>query len=346
MTAHTFRFFRFLFCLFFATISFLSPARISAYESGVREALNAAAAPFFGFYFLFLRRPLTLLDSKFDVAGVVTDVNGKKLNDVSIVLFFSRPKDSWGTESEGFSETIHADGDFHIEKRWYTSMRATFHKDGYYSESFMFYRDSKRKDQSPVQECFSVKMREMGTLANMFNVAGRVKYDFESGNLSLCDLTGLPDKKTSIEAVSPGEFPLAIKKYLFLDFKRDENNNIICKNHKIRGVPEPVPGSFLLNFVSPDPDDGFIPVEKPIQDITYLTEAPKIGYNAKKLVIPYKDEDCRYYFYIRCGNFYGKGVVSCISAIHNEHNHYCSLYVEIFLNRKAGDTNLRSRMTY
>ena len=148
MTRHAFRFFRFRFCLFFATISFLSPARISAYEPGVREALNAAAAPFFGFYFLFLRRPLTLLDSKFDVAGVVTDVNGKKLNDVSIVLFFSRPKDSWGTESEGFSETIHADGDFHIEKRWYTSMEVTFHKEGYHSESFMFYTQGSANNSS------------------------------------------------------------------------------------------------------------------------------------------------------------------------------------------------------
>ena len=138
--------------------------------------------------------------------------------------------------------------------------------------------------------------------------------------------------------------PVPLQKYICSDFVRDDQGEIIFGKKNGRGIHSPAPETYLLRLVSPDQKDGFILVEEPVKDCTYLTDAPQDGYNAKELVIPYEN-DRNYYFYIRCGKFYGKGVIQNLDA-RNGTYHYYGFYVEIFFNRKVGDTNLRSRMTY
>jgi hypothetical protein len=70
--------------------------------------------------------------------------------------------------------------------------------------------------------------------------------------------------------------------------------------------------------------------------MSYLTDAPDTAYLSKELVLPYKDKRDSY-FYIKCGNVYGKGRVSTIAR----NNDYWAS-VEILFNETPGDRNLRT----
>ena len=279
-----------------------------------------------------------------DIIGIVTDTESVRLENVNMQIEFRRPKDFWATHSEGINETMKINGSFSIRKEHYTSVTILFHKDGYFSEKITLYT-GKKADESDfaIQSHFHIKLRKIGTLANLIRFEGRIKYDVKFNCQSVCDLSNLAEGKMNCEIVPLGD-PVPLQKYVCSDFGRDDQGAIIFGKKNGRGIHSPAPETYLLRLISPDQKDGFILIEEPVKDCTYLTDAPQDGYNAKELVIPYKN-DRNYYFYIRCGNFYGKGVIQNLDA-RNGAYHYYGFYVEIFFNRKVGDTNLRSRRTY
>lgn len=285
-----------------------------------------------------------LNNARIDITGIVTDTEDVRLDNVDLRIEFRRPKNFWATHSEWLNETMKINGSFSIRKEHYTSVTIRFYKDGYFSEEITLYTGKKADARdSAIQSHFHIKLRKIGTLAKLIEFDERIKYDVKSNNQSVCDLTKLETGNLRNEVFPLGN-PIRLKKYIYLDFERDKQGNIIYEENNGRGIHAPAPKTYLLKFVSSDPSDGFIPIDEntPIKDLSYLTDAPQKEYTAKELVIPYKN-DRRYYFYIRCGNYYGKGVVANIGARNDAFDHDYSLLVEILINQKNGDMNLRSR---
>ena len=284
-----------------------------------------------------------LKNANIDIVGVVTDMDNKKLDGVSLVVTFSRPRNVWGTDSEMLRDSMKINDSFSIQKSHYTSVSLSFYKEGYHSQNIVLYTGKKANESdSAVQTKFHVKLRKIGTLAKLIKFDERIKYDIKSNNQSVCDLTKLEAGNLRNEVFPLGN-PIRLKKYIYLDFVRDQQGNIIYEKNNGRGIHAPAPETYLLKFISSDPSDGFIPADEntPIKDLSFLTDAPQKEYTAKQLIIPYKN-DRRYYFYIRCGNFYGKGVIANIGARNGAFNHDYSLFVEILFNQNSGDLNLRS----
>ena len=260
------------------------------------------------------RRYKNLLNNaRISIVGIVTDTDNVMLKDVDLEIDFCRPKNVWRTESEMLHDSMKINNCFSIQKKHYTSVSISF------------------------------KLRKIGTLANLIKFDERIKYNVKSNNQSVCDLTKLEAGNLSIEVFPLGNL-VPLKKYVFLDFDRDKQGAIIYERNNGRGSHAPAPKTYFLNFVSSNPSDGFILVDEEnmsIKDLSFLTEAPQKNYATKKLVIPYRI-DRRYYFYIRCGNFYGKGVIKNIGARNGTFNHDYSLRVEILFNSQSGNLNLRS----
>lgn len=291
------------------------------------------------------RRYKNLLNNaQISIVGIVTDTDNIMLKDVDLEIDFCRPKNVWRTESEMLHDSMKINNCFSIQKKHYTSVSISFYKKGYYTQNVILYTGKKvNESDSALQTQFHVKLRKIGTLANLIKFDERIKYNVKSNNQSVCDLTKLEAGNLSIEVFPLGNL-VPLKKYVFLDFDRDKQGAIIYERNNGRGSHAPAPKTYFLNFVSSNPSDGFILVDEEnmsIKDLSFLTEAPQKNYATKKLVIPYRI-DRRYYFYIRCGNYYGKGVIKNIGARNGTFNHDYSLRIEILFNSQSGNLNLRS----
>ena len=96
-------------------------------------------------------------DARIHLVGKVTDMNNRELEDVTLDLDFSRPK-NFGLESEDLRETRKINGSFTIEKSRYTSISISFDKDGYRTEHITFYTsEAANTPKSAIQENCHIK---------------------------------------------------------------------------------------------------------------------------------------------------------------------------------------------
>ena len=272
-----------------------------------------------------------LNDADIHIVGKITDIDNNELENVSLQIEFIRPKDVWATESERLCDTQKVNGKFLIQKKNYTAVSITFIKDGYRSQNITFYTGKKTDEpDSARQTQYHIKLRKIGVLAKLIKFDERIEYNIKDHSQSICNLSKLADGKLGKEVINLGN-PITLKKYLYLDFDRNKQGEIIYEKDNGRGIHAPAPKTYLLSFVSSDPLDGFILIDEkmPVKDFSFLTDAPLKNYATKKLIIPY-NLDKRYYFYIKCGKFYGKGVIKNIGARNGAFSHEYSLLVEIF----------------
>lgn len=282
---------------------------------------------------------------KIHLVGKVTDMNNRELEDVTLDLDFSRPK-NFGLESEDLRETRKINGSFTIENSRYTSVSISFDKDGYRTEHITFYTsEAANTPKSAIQENCHIKLREIGTLAALVKVDAHLEYDEERQLLTVFDLSEVADGNLNKKELKLGE-AIPLKKYLRLDFERDNQGEIILEKTNPY-QDSTVPKNFYLRFISSDLDDGLVLAgtngrdKVDFTDITWLTQAPEGKYAAKELKIPFKDRDTQYFFYIKCGKKYGKGVIT--TAMFNNGKYiYSRLFVELYINKNQNDLNVNS----
>ncbi|MBO7090060.1 MAG: type II secretion system protein GspG [Lentisphaeria bacterium] len=248
------------------------------------------------------------------------------------------------------------DSKFRIHEKGWTRIELTFTKSGYYLED-RYYNinfmpnspDELGPDGKPklvMKEDVQVVMYKGVPPGDLTGTRGTLRYDFEKGTRSIFDLSAF-DKKTEkpkkttvseedgeeeeeddeeeyaeeririeMKSVDLKAKPKA-SKYIELDFRRDENGEILFDG-MLRDTP--CPASFIIRLHSDDPGDGFIPVDKPgpgfvrkkEYDKRYPT-APETGYK-KELVLDFgkKDADGKYpyetnylFAFVKCGQRYG-----------------------------------------
>ena len=175
-----------------------------------------------------------------------------------------------------------------------------------------------------------------------------LEYDEERQLLTVFDLSEIADGKLKKKELKLGE-AIPLKKYLRLDFERDNQGEIILeKTNPYQDSTVPI--NFYLRFISSDPDDGLVLAgtngrdKVDITDITWLTQAPEGEYAAKKLKIPFKDRNTQYFFYIKCGKNYGKGVITTTMFNNSNNNNYIysRLFVKLYINKNQNDLNVNS----
>ena len=282
-------------------------------------------------------------DARIHLVGKVTDMNNRELEDVTLKLEFNRPKD-FGLKSEHLRETRTINGSFTIEKNHYTSVSILFQKAGYRTEDITFYAsEAANTPKSAIQENCHIKLREIGTLAELVEGHAHLEYDEERQLLTVFDLSEIADGKQKKKELKLGE-AIPFKKYLRIDFERDSQGEIILQEQgKYKKL---LPKTFFLRFVSSDPDDGFIPADTKgpdKMDITWITQAPEGEYATKEFEFSYKEGmEIQFFFYIRCGNHYGKGLISVIEASNNVKYKNGLLFVKLYINKMQNDLNLNS----
>ena len=282
---------------------------------------------------------------KIHLVGKVTDMNNLELEDVTLDLEFNRPK-KFGLDSEHIRETRTINGSFTIEKSHYKSVSISFYKPGYRTENITFYTsEAANTPKSAIQENCHIKLREIGTLAALVKGRAHLEYDEERQLLTVFDLSEIADGNLKIKELKLGE-AIPFKKYLRLDFERDSQGEIILQEQGQGKYKKLLPKTFYLRFVSSDPDDGLIPVDTTgpdKMDITWLTQAPEGEYAAKEFEFSYKEGmEIQFFFYIRCGNHYGKGLISVIEASNNVKYKNGLLFVKLYINKMQNDLNLNS----
>lgn len=278
-------------------------------------------------------------DARIHLVGKVTDMNNLELEDVTLRLEFNRPKD-FGLDSEHIRETRTINGSFTIEKSHYTSVSISFYKPGYRIEHITFYTSKEANNPlSAIQENCHIKLREIGTLAELVEGHAHLEYDEERQLLTVFDLSEIADGYLKKKELKLGE-AIPLKKYLRLDFERDSQKEIILQEHgKYKKL---LPKTFCLRFVSSDPDDGFIPADTTgpdKMDITWLTQAPEGKYATKELKFSYKEG---MKIQSKCGNHYGKGLISEIDASDNTKYKNGLLFVKLYINKNQNDLNVNS----
>ena len=282
---------------------------------------------------------------KIHLVGKVTDMNNRELEDVTLDLEFNRPKD-FGLKSEHLRKTRTINGSFTIEKSHYTSVSISFLKPGYRTENITFYTsEAANTPKSAIQENCHIKLREIGTLAALVKGDAHLEYDEERQLLTVFDLSEIADGNLKKKELKLGE-AIPLKKYLRLDFERDSQGEIILQEQGQGKYKKLLPKTFYLRFVSSDPDDGFIPADTTgpdKMDITWLTQAPEGKYATKELKFSYKEGmKIQFFFYIKCGNHYGKGLISHIQASDNAKYKNGLLFVKLYINKKQNDLNVNS----
>ena len=285
-----------------------------------------------------------IADARIHLVGKVTDMNNRELEDVTLKLEFNRPKD-FGLKSEHLRETRTINGSFAIEKNHYTSVSILFQKAGYRTEDITFYAsEAANTPKSAIQENCHIKLREIGTLAALVKGDAHLEYDEERQLLTVFDLSEIADGKLNRKELKLGE-AIPLKKYLRLDFERDSQREIILQEHG--NYKKLLPKTFCLRFDSSDPDDGFIPADTTgpdKMDITWLTQAPEGKYATKELKFLYKEGmKIQFFFYIKCGNHYGKGLISHIQASDNAKYKNGLLFVKLYINKNQNDLNVNSK---
>ena len=261
-----------------------------------------------------------------------------------------------GESESKVMENKTVDSKFRIHEKGWTRIELTFTKSGYYLED-RYYNinfmpnssDELGPDGKPklvMKEDVQVVMYKGVPAGDLTGTRGTLRYDFEKGTRSIFDLSAF-DKKTEkpkkttvseedgeeeeeddeeeyaeeririeMKSVDLKAKPKA-SKYIELDFRRDENGEILFDG-MLRDTP--CPASFIIRLHSDDPGDGFIPVDKPgpgfvrkkEYDKRYPT-APETGYK-KELVLDFgkKDADGKYpyetnylFAFVKCGQRYG-----------------------------------------
>ena len=239
-------------------------------------------------------------DARIHLVGKVTDMNNRELEDVTLKLEFNRPKD-FGLKSEHLRETRTINGSFTIEKNHYTSVSILFQKAGYRTEDITFYAsEAANTPKSAIQENCHIKLRKIGTLAELVEGHAHLEYDEERQLLAVFDLSEIADGKLKKKELKLGE-AIPFKKYLRIDFERDSQGEIILQEQgKYKKL---LPKTFFLRFVSSDPDDGFIPADTKgpdKMDITWITQAPEGEYATKEFEFSYKEGmEIQFFFHIR-----------------------------------------------
>ena len=284
-------------------------------------------------------------DTRIHLVGKVTDMNNRELEDVTLRLEFNRPI-NFGLDSEHIRETRTINGSFTIEKSHYTSVSISFYKPGYRTENITFYTsEAANTPKSAIQENCHIKLREIGTLAALVKGDAHLEYDEERQLLRVFDLSEIADGKLNRKELKLGE-AIPLKKYLCLEFERDSQGEIILQEQGQGKYKKLLPKTFYLRFVSSDPDDGFIPADTTgpdKMDITWLTQAPEGKYATKELIFSYKEGmKIQFFFYIKCGNHYGKGLISHIQASDNAKYKNGLLFVKLYINKKQNDLNVNS----
>ena len=311
---------------------------------------------------------LRITSSGFDIRGTVTDEDGNPLDGVKMEMAFSRVNTA-SFRSENLNETETVDSAFHVQRKGWTELQLTFLKDGYFPERLAF--DSPwlegRKKRFIAEDGVQVRMVKMGPVARLYRPRDlRIPLDrnLEQGTGSICDLSMLRaseelDRK-QYEYIEATKFELEsgpeATKYLELDFRRDENGEIVFVS-----LPEamaPCPAELIVRLHSDDPDDGLILLNELDPDITgdkfykkYNT-APETGYDRKEIAFALTDqwpavEQSTFFVYLKCGNHYGKARIEDFDLSMLPGNFKrARAFLSIHINRVPGDTNLTSQFGF
>ena len=336
--------------------------------------------------------------AEFDLQFTITDTDGKPLDGVTMELERSRPDVklllSGGKEEKTEKKTV--DSKFRIQEKGWTGLRLRFLKDGYYLEdrgygfnlsemmnsaeaSLHAVSNSTGEGESKLlmKEDIQVKMFKGVPAADLDGTSGTLRYDFEKGQKTVCDLSAFDQKpekpektkKTTVSAEDEEEeeeeyvgkkrkiemksFDLKTKpeltKYIELDFKRDENGEVLFDGML---QDTPCPASYIIRLHSDDPEDGFVAVDQLqpgfVQWVEYekrYPTAPETGYR-KELVFDFGKrgaEGRNYQFaFVKCGRHYGK-ISVWPAAQDGKAKTILQVRVRIeslVLNRKEGDRNI------
>ena len=228
-----------------------------------------------------------------------------------------------------------------------------------------------------MKEDIQIKMFKGVPAADLVGSSGTLIYDFEKGRKTVFDLSAFDQKpekpeKTKKTAVSAEDdeleeeeeyeeertiemksFDLKTKpeltKYIELDFKRDENGEVLFDGML---QDTPCPASYIIRLHSDDPEDGFVAVDQLRPGFVNWTEyekryptAPETGYR-KELVFDFGKrgaEKRNYQFaFVKCGQHYGK-ISVWPAAQDGKARTILQVRVRIeslVLNRKEGDRNV------
>ena len=309
---------------------------------------------------------LRIASSGFDIRGTVTDEDGNPLDGVTMEMAFSRVNTA-SFRSENLNETETVDSAFHVRRKGWTELRMEFWKDGYFPERLAFdspWLESGRK-RYIAEDGIQVRMVKMGPVAKLYRTSDsiRLKYDLKQGTGSICDLSMLRASeeldRRQYETIEATAFKLEsgpeATKYLELDFKRDENGEIVFVS--LPGALAPGPAELIVRLHSDDPDDGLILLNELDPDITedkvckkYNT-APETGYGRKELAFVLTDQwheldKSTFFVYLKCGNHYGKTKIHDLDLEIHRTFESARAYVVLHINRVPGDRNLTSQFGF
>ena len=295
----------------------------------------------------------------FDVFGIVTDSMNKPLNDVQMLVDFTQTVFNFpaSDNTEWKTESMTIDSEFRIQKAHSSNLIITFSKKGYYSEKYMFDIPylSKNKEDLFLRKELHVKMIKQGTIADLIEASGDLKYDFEKGVKTCCDLSAIEKGIIKTRTINSQSTP---SKYLELDFMRDKDGNIVYDNPVSFYRSSPCPSKFYIRLCSEDPDDGLI-LLKESNSITsneaYTKNcmlAPENGYKTKEIEICLGNvradgnyDSINTLLYVKCGNHFGKVIFSPLIIYNNPlKKEIYNIRIEFTLgiNKKTGDRNLAS----
>lgn len=311
---------------------------------------------------------LRISSSGFDIRGTVMDEDGNPLDGVTMETAFSRVNTA-SFRSENLNETETVDSAFHVQRKGWTELRLVFRKDGYFPERLAF--DSPwlegRKKRFIAEDGIQVRMVKMGSVASLYrpgDLRVRLDRDLEKGTGSICDLSMLRaseelDRK-QYERINATKFELEsgpkATKYLELDFRRDENGEIVFVS--LPDVMAPCPAELIVRLHSDDLDDGLILLNELDPDITgdkvykkYNT-APETGYGRKEIAFALTDQwpalrESTFFIYLKCGKHYGKAKIEDFDLDMRPGKFERAMaFLSIHINRVPGDTNLTSRFRF
>lgn len=271
----------------------------------------------------------------FDIEGtIVMDGNGEPIHGtVEMLVSYSRPKDSLfpfigggtGGEIQKVGPT------FHVRKRFCSELQLKFPK----TETLSFSLEN-TDGKELVLHGIEARMKPWPLLPNdMWEHTGNLDCSIADGAGTVLDLSAIPAGdfgKTETKKLPP-DAPRTETRYIEFDFGRDENGNIIYGGEADTYRELPCPAQFVLRFHSDDPDDGFVPIDEPLPQVTKWVDpleaqrvtfwcrrysfAPETGYR-KEIVIPMVRRTYQpwmpetpfpnTFVYLHCGDYFGKAV--------------------------------------
>ncbi|MDR0932653.1 MAG: hypothetical protein LBM70_06505 [Victivallales bacterium] len=271
-------------------------------------------------------------ESSFELAGDIVDQNNKPLQNVQLTIAFHRVLNPQQPESKKITTTVNEH--FSVKQVGFTSVVLSFQKNGYFSEKLAFSTlGTNAVNKNFAKKDFKIIMREIGENARLKKKSSSFRLNLQNMDLSIFQM----DKFEVNKKINANE--LAHKNdYMRLVVSTDSNNNVIRKKEKdARGIYQPE--SLHLTMFSKNDQDGFI-IARGITDISYLTIAPRIGYNTKQIPCVFDNTSRPIFFFYRYGNFYGKGYIDSASITKRGD---INAPLTLFQNTVSGDRNLRSK---